>query len=85
VLAGEAIRTLEQICTKEVGGVHVVSRKIEFPMLPFPSVEEVEAELVAKRRKDEDATWEERALASLRAGTSPTAILRAVQELGGGS
>ena len=81
VLAGEAIKTLEQIRTEEVGGLRVASKEIEFPMLPLPSVEEVEAELEAKRKKGEDATWEERTLASLRAGTAPTSITGEIQVL----
>ena len=79
VLAGEAIKTLEQIHTEKVGDLSVASKEIEFPMLPLPSVEEVEAELKAKRKKGEDATWEERTLASLRAGNTPTAITGEIQ------
>ncbi len=79
VLAGEAIKTLEQIRTEEVGDLRVASKEIEFPMLPLPTIEDVEAELKAKRAKGEDATWEERTLASLRAGNAPTSIMGEIQ------
>jgi hypothetical protein len=79
VLAGEAVKTLEQIRTEKVGDLRVASKEIEFPMLSLPTIEEVEAELEAKRKKGEDATWEERTLASLRAGNAPTAITGEIQ------
>ena len=81
MLAGEAIKTLEQIRTGEAGDLCVASKEIEFPLLPLPSVEEVEAELEAKRKQGEDATWEERTLASLRAGTAPASITGEIQVL----
>jgi len=79
VRAGEAIETLEQIRTEQVGDLRVASKEIEFPMLPLPTVEEVEAELKAKQKKGEDTTWEERTLVSLRAGIAPTSIIGEIQ------
>ena len=48
-------------------------------MLPLPTIGKVEAELKAKQKNGEDATWEERTLASLRAGNAPTAITGEIQ------
>ena len=99
VLAGEALKTLEQIRTEardqrpedrdqrpeardqkpEIGKLRVASKEIAFPMLSLPTIEEIEAELKEKREKGEDATWEERTLASLHAGTAPTAITGEIQ------
>ena len=85
VLAGEAIKTYEQILPAEAGSLRVSSKEIQLPMLPLPSVEEVEAELEATRKRGEDTTWEERTLASLRAGTAPTSITGEIQVLRIGS
>ena len=85
VLAGEAIKTLEQIRTEdrdqrpEASKLRVASKEIAFPMLPLPTIEEVETELKAKQESWEDATWEERTLASLRAGNALTAIMGEIQ------
>ena len=81
VLAGEAIKTLEQIRPGKAGTIRVASKEVEFPMLPLPSEEEVQAELEANRARGEDTTWEERTLASLRAGTAPTSIPGEIQIL----
>lgn len=81
-LAGEAIKTLEQIGTaEEVGDLRMISKEVALPLLALPSVEDVEAELRAKRKKGEDTTWEERTLVSLRAGTAPTFITGEIQVL----
>ncbi|MFH1007946.1 MAG: neutral/alkaline non-lysosomal ceramidase N-terminal domain-containing protein, partial [Candidatus Latescibacterota bacterium] len=80
MLAGEAIKVLEQIDTEDTGNaVSVVSKMIELPMLPLPSEKEVEADLTAKREKGEDTTWEERTLASLREGTARTSLPAEIQ------
>ena len=79
ILAGEALKVLEQICTEKISGLTVTSKEIELPLLPLPSVEKIEAELIDKQKKSEDTTWEERTLAALRAGTAPTAISGDIQ------
>lgn len=79
VLAGETLTILEQIRTEEIDSIGVASKVIEFPMLSLPSVEKIEAELEEGRKKGEDTAWEERILASLRAGTAPTSISGEIQ------
>jgi len=81
LLAGEAIKVLEQTPTGEVNELQVSSTEVSLPLLPHPSPEEVERQLAEKREKGQDAMWEERTLASLRAGTAPTAIVGEVQFL----
>lgn len=81
VLAGEAIKTFGQIRTEEVSGLRVVSKEVALPLFPLPTTEEVEAELKAKWKKGEDATWEERTRTSLRVETAPTSITGEIQVL----
>lgn len=76
-----SVKVFEQIQTWEVGEIRISSKEVALPLLPHPSVESVEAQLKQKRKKGEDATWEEKTLASLRDGTAPTAITGEVQLL----
>ncbi len=78
-LAGEALKIFELIETSGCHELRVVSKYVEFPLLPLPSVETLGAELERKRREGEEAAWEERILPTLVDGTAPTSITGEVQ------
>ena len=81
IVAGEAIKVFEQIRTAPVSTLAVKTAVADIPLLPHPSLEEVQASLAAKRRKGEEPYWEERVLPSLRDGTAPRTVQGEVQAI----
>ena len=82
VIAGAALSVMEQIeTTGQDLKISVAARDVDLPMLPLPSVEEIEKRLTRKQKAGEDTTWEEKVLPSLRDGTAPRAISGEVQLL----
>ncbi len=80
VIAGAALSVMEQIETTEQElKISAASKIADLPMLPLPSVDQIEKRLADKQKAGEDTTWEERILPQLRDGTAPTTIDGEVQ------
>ncbi len=80
-LAGEAIKLFELAEPVSDCRLAVAAQEVHFPLLPPPSIEEVEHDLATKRAKGENSTWEERILPQLRDGSAPTFVSGEVQML----
>ena len=81
-IAGTALSVMEQIETTEQDlQISASTRDVDLPLLPLPSVEEIEKRLEARQKAGEDTRWEERVLPTLRDGTAPTTITGEVQLL----
>ncbi|MCK4625347.1 MAG: neutral/alkaline non-lysosomal ceramidase N-terminal domain-containing protein [Phycisphaerae bacterium] len=80
VIAGAALSVMEQIEKPEEDlRISASVKVVDLPMLPLPSVEEIEKRLAEKQKAGKDTAWEEKILPQLRDGTAPTVIPGEVQ------
>jgi hypothetical protein len=72
IIGGTALSVLEQTeTTSQPCRITLSGKQVDLPMLPFPSVREIKAQIETKRKSGKDTSWEQRILPLLLNGNTP--------------